>query len=141
MWALDCAKITLEYFEKKYTDEKRPRNCIELCESWAKGEIKMPKAKRAILESHAVAKEIDDEEYAALCHGIGHAGATVHTESHALGLPMYELTALVLKYGQDRFEEPVREKIDYYYNNLLYWRNNIDKLKLDWADFLKKDTK
>jgi hypothetical protein len=88
-----------------------------------------------------VAKEINDSEYGALCHAIGHAGATVHVETHALGLPFYELTAIVLKYGKDNFSKPVSEKINYYYNRLLYWEENTDKLGLDWADFLLDDTK
>lgn len=59
-------------------------------------------------------------EYGDLCRAIGHAGATVHVESHALGLPIYELTAIVLKYGKDNFATPVSKKINYYYNRLLY---------------------
>lgn len=141
MWALDCAKLPLIQFEEKYPHETRPRTCLELCEAWARGKIKMPVAKRAILDSHAVAKEIDDKEYGALCHAIGHAGATVHVETHALGLPMYELTALVLKHGKDNFQNPVSEKISYYKNRLLYWQDNTDKLGLDWADFLLDDTR
>jgi hypothetical protein len=141
MWALDCAKLPLEQFEAKYPDERRPRICLELCEDWARGKIKMPIAKHAILDSHAVAKEINDNEYGALCHAIGHAGATVHVETHALGLPFYELTAIVLRYGKDNFPKPVSEKIDYYYNRLLYWQENTDKLGLDWADFLLDDSR
>jgi hypothetical protein len=140
MWALDCAKQPLEQFEAKYPDERRPRTCLELCEAWARGKIKMPMAKQAILDSHAVAKEIDDSEYGALCHAVGHAGATVHVETHALGLPMYELTAIVLKHGKDNFPKPISEKLNYYYNRLLYWQENTDKLGLDWADFLLDDT-
>jgi hypothetical protein len=140
MWALDCAKLPLEQFETKYLDERRPRTCLELCEAWARGKIKMPMAKQAILDSHAVAKEIDDSEYGALCHAVGHAGATVHVETHALGLPMYELTAIVLKHGKDNFQKPISEKLNYYYNRLLYWQENTDKLGLDWADFLLDDT-
>jgi len=136
MWALDCAKLPLEQFEAKYPDERRPRICLELCEAWARGKIKMPAAKKAILNSHAAAKEINDSEYGALCHAIGHAGATVHVGTHALGLPMYELTSIVLRYGKDNFLIPVSEKINYYYKRLLYWQENTDKLKLDWADFL-----
>lgn len=141
MWALDCAKVPLKQFEAKYPDERRPRICLELCEAWARGKIKMPIAKQAILDSHAVAKEINDSEYAALCHAIGHAGATVHVETHALGLPFYELTAIVLKYGKDNFPKPVSEKINYYHNRLLYWQENTDKFGLDWADFLLDDTR
>lgn len=141
MWALDCAKLPLEQFEIKYPDERRPRTCLELCESWARGKIKMPTAKRAILDSHAVAKIIDNNEYGALCHAIGHAGATVHVETHALRLPIYELTALVLKYGINNFQKPVGEKITYYINQLLYWQKNTDKLGMNWADFLLDDTR
>jgi hypothetical protein len=141
MWALDCAKLPLEQFEAKYPDERRPRTCLELCETWARGKIKMPMAKRAILDSHAVAKNINDSEYGALCHAIGHAGASVHVETHALGLPIYELTAIVLKCGKENFPKPVSEKINYYYNRLLYWQENTDKLGLDWADFLLDDTR
>lgn len=137
MWALDCARPPLEQFEAKYPSERRPRTCLELCEAWARGKIKMPIAKQAILDSHTVAKEINDSVLGALCHAVGHAGATVHVETHALGLPMYELTAIVLKYGKDNFTIPVSEKLDYYYNRLLYWQENTDKLGLDWADFLK----
>ena len=100
----------------------------------------MPIAKRAILDSHAVAKEIENSEYGALCHAIGHAGATVHVETHAMGLPIYELTAIVLKYGKDGFSKPVIEKINYYHNRLLYWQENADILGLDWASFLLDNT-
>jgi hypothetical protein len=141
MWALDCAQLTLQQFETKYPDELRPRICLELSEAWARGKIKMPAAKRAILDAHAVAKTIRDDEYGALCHAIGHAGATVHTETHALGLPFYELTALVLKYGKEDFPEPVSEKIKYYYDNLLYLQDNSDQLGLEWAGFLLDDTR
>jgi hypothetical protein len=141
MWALDCANLTLEQFESKYPDEQRPRTCLELCEAWARGKIKMPIAKRSILDCHAVAKEIDDEEYGALCHAIGHAGATVHVETHAIGLPMYELTSIVIKYGKNNFLTPVSEKLDYYYDRLLYWQENTDKLEFEWANFLLDDTR
>jgi hypothetical protein len=140
MWALDCAKLPLEQFEAKYPNELAPRTCLELCESWARGKIKMPLAKQAILNSHAVAKKIYDIEYGALCHAIGHAGATVHVETHAFGLPAYELTAIVLKYGKDNFPKPVGEKINYYYNRLLYWQKNSENQGLDWANFLLDNT-
>ena len=33
------------------------------------------------------------------------------------------------------------EKIKYYYDRLLYWQENTDKLDLQWADFLQDDTR
>jgi hypothetical protein len=141
MWALDCAKLPLAQFEEKYPHEFRPRKALELCEDWSRGKIKMPAAKRAILDAHAVAKEIDDSVYGALCHAIGHAGATVHVETHALGLPFYELTANVLKFGKDKYQKPVHERINYYYQRLIYWQENIDKVDFEWASFLLHDNR
>lgn len=139
MWALDCGQIPLVQFEAKYPDETRPRVCLDLCDDWARGKIKMSVAKRAILDSHAVAKEIDDNEYGAICHGIGHAGATVHVGTHAIGLPIYELTAIVYKCDKENYQKPVMEKINYYYQHLLYWQDNTDKLGLEWAGFLMRN--
>ncbi len=141
LWALDCATQTLEHFEGKYPEDQRPRRCIEMCSEWARGKVKMPIAKRAILESHAVSKSIDDPAYSALCHAVGHGGATVHVQTHALGLPFYELTAIVLENGIDDFAEPVNKKIEYYHERLLYWQNRteIDKVTLEWAVFLLVD--
>ena len=141
IWALDCAKIPLAQFEEKYPHELRPRMALEVCEAWSKGKIKMPAAKRAILDAHAVAIEIDDSIYSALCHAIGHAGATVHVETHALGLPFYELTSLVLRFGKDEYQKLVREKINYYCQRLIYWQENIDKLNFEWASFLIDDNR
>ena len=138
LWAFDCGNLALKDFESVFPDEMRPRRCLEACERWAKGDIKMQEAKRAILNSHAVAKEIDDEVCKALCHGIGHAGATVHVGSHAIGLPMYELTAIVLFCKKRDYEDAVKEKIDFYIDRLLYWRENADKLDRKWADFLRR---
>jgi len=141
MWALDCARLPLEQFEAMYSEEHRPRTCLKRCDEWARGKIKMPIAKQAILDSHAAAKDIDDSAYGSMCHAIGHAGATVHVETHAMGLPFYELTAIVLNYGKDNYARPVSEKIEYYYKRLLYWQENTDKLELEWAYFLLDDTR
>ena len=59
----------------------------------------MPVAKRAILDVHAMAKLMDDPVDAALCHAVGQGCSCVHTPKHALGLPVYELTAVFLTGG------------------------------------------
>jgi len=141
MWAFDCAKVPLALFEAKYPGELRPRKAMELCEAWARGTIKMPEAKRAILDAHKVAKEIDDKVYIALVHAIGHACATVHVETHALGLVFYELTAIVHEVGLEKCDSAVKEKISFYHERLLYWQESIDALKVSWAKFLLDDTR
>lgn len=131
-------KIPLEIFEQKYTKELRPRIAFNKCQKWASGEIKMPLAKKSILDCHAVAKEIDDDYYIALCHAIGQGLSTVHVETHAIGLPIYELTAIVLK-NKDNYQKEVGSKIKYYIDTLLYFQNNIDNIDYHWADFLLKN--
>lgn len=70
MWGLDCAQLMLEQFEKEVPKEHRPRVCLECCTAWDRGKIKMPLAKKTILDAHAVAKEINDSEHRALSHAI-----------------------------------------------------------------------
>jgi hypothetical protein len=141
MWALECAKETLSRLEGKYPNEPRPRMALELCEKWTRGNIKMPQAKRSILAAHAVAKEIDDKECIALVHAIGHAGATVHVGTHAVGLVFYELTAIVHAFGIENCEKAIDDKIKIYKERLLYWQKNIDTLNVSWARFLLDDTR
>ena len=135
LWALDCAEGALVAFEAECPGEPRPRIALEKCARWARGEIKMPEAKRAILDAHAVAKEVDDRRLKALAHAIGQAGATVHTAAHAPGLAFYELTALALGAG-DRRDALVLERIGFYLERLEYWRAHVDDPGRSWAKFL-----
>ena len=140
-WALDCAQVPLVRFETRYPDEPRPRAALAACEAWARGQIKMPEAKRAILAAHAVAKAIEDKECIALVHAIGQAGSTVHTETHALGLVFYELTALVLRVGLEQCDAVVSEKIAWYCERLSYWQDHSDDREISWAKFLLDDAR
>jgi hypothetical protein len=137
LWALDCAEGTLAAFEAGWPGEARPRIALDRCAAWARGEIKMPEAKRAILDAHAVAKETGDRRLVALAHAIGQAGATVHVKTHAPGLAFYELTAIRLEAGPD-WEEAVARRIDFYVERLLYWRGHWDDPGRSWAKFLLK---
>ncbi|MDO4460094.1 MAG: hypothetical protein Q4C42_08505 [Clostridia bacterium] len=96
----------------------------------------MPIAKRAILDCHAVAKEIESEEDIARCHAIGQACGTVHANGHAVGFPIYDLTALIRENGTDNCDEIIRERVDYYLERLLYWKENHIHRSDKWAGFL-----
>lgn len=135
LWALDCAEGTLAAFEAERPGEGRPRLALERCAAWARGEIKMPEAKRAILDAHAAAKGAGDRRLCALAHAIGHAGATVHVKTHAPGLAFYELTAIRLEAGL-AWEEAVLRRIEFYTERLLYWREHAFDLGRVWAKFL-----
>ena len=151
LWVFDCLGAwlpsdssvpgtnILAAFEAKYPQESRPRKAVELGEAWARGTIKMQAAKKAILEAHAVAKELDDKEAIALVHAISQGVSTVHVGTHALGLVVYELSALVYKFGLEDCEAAICDKITYYQERLLYWQENSSRVSITWADFLSDD--
>jgi hypothetical protein len=136
LWALDCVTGTLSRIDQLLPGELRAHKCIELCDLWSRGDVKMPVAKKAILGCHAIAKTINDREAIALCHAAGHAGATVHVKTHALGLPIYELTGTVIGLGSQNWENTIIEKIQYYQRRLAYWRVESPRVERAWAAFL-----
>ena len=99
LWALDLAAGSVAQLEETYPDESRPREALEAARAWAEGKIKMRLAQRKILDCHALAKELGSREDIALCHAVGQACAVVHTAGHAIGYPMYDLSAIVCRLG------------------------------------------
>lgn len=96
----------------------------------------MPVAKKAILECHAMAKELTDIADIALCHAIGQACSVVHTQRHAMGYPVYELTAIVRKNKTQISEEVVKQRIGYYIERLLFWQKEAHRENGTWAKFI-----
>ena len=107
LWALELAEETARELTGKYPEDHRPLDAIAASRAWAAGEIKMPIAKQAILNCHAMAKELESPADSARCHAVGQACSVVHTAGHALGYPMYALTAIVLEHGLDDCRESV----------------------------------
>ena len=119
LWALELAGETVLKLTERYPEDLHPREAITASRAWAAGEIKMPLAKRAILNCHAMAKELTDLADIARCHAVGQACSVVHTAGHALGYPMYELTAIVLELGLDGCRDTVDHRLLYYEQRLL----------------------
>lgn len=134
LWAFGCAQEALKKLQTSYPADPRPGEAMALSLQWAQGTVKMPQARRSILSLHAMAGETDSKADAALCHALGHACATVHTKKHAIGLPIYELTSLVLDRGIAGFEQPALDRISAYRERL---RNIGDEAQEGpWAAFL-----
>lgn len=136
LWAFELAEEAVEKLEEKYPTESRPRNALEASKLWAAGRIKMPVAKREILNCHAVAKEIQSLEDIALCHAVAQACSTVHASGHALGFPIYELTAIVRNYGIAHCKTPVEIRKQEYIEKIMYWGSHYEGYTRDWADFM-----
>ena len=138
LWAFDCLQIPVEILQKKYPEESAAKDAFDVCLAWAHGAVKMPAAKRGILTCHAAAKKITSKEDIALFHAVGQGCSAVHVETHALGLVFYELTAVVIRCGYKNYEEPIREKIGFYTQKLLWWQEHTTEYQKNqtWAAFL-----
>lgn len=110
LWGLEQADRVAHILTDAHPEHDEPAEALRLCRQWLHGEVKMPEAKRAILDVHAMAKLMDDPADAALCHAVGQGCSCVHTPKHALGLPVYELTAVFLRGGDP--EELVSTYVD-----------------------------
>ena len=138
LWALELAKETAQVLAEKYPEDHRPREAVGASRAWAAGEIKMPIAKRVILDCHAMAKELTNPADIARCHAVGQACSVVHTAGHALGYPMYDLTAIVLELGLDNCRDAVEHRVRYYEQRLHYWAEHEKSCSQNWASFLRK---
>lgn len=137
LWALDMAQDALLRLETLLPNETAPRSALNLTREWAAGRVKMPVAKRAILDCHAVAKRTDNAEAAALCHAVGQALSVVHTVGHVRGLPLYDLTAIVRRCGFEHCAQPVESRMRLYHERLLYWQQHAQEETRNWAAFLQ----
>ena len=68
LWALELAGKTTWELAEKYPEDHRPQEAIAASRAWAAGEIKMPIAKQAILNCHAMTKELNNPADIARCH-------------------------------------------------------------------------
>jgi len=93
VWAASCAEHVLHLFEQVNSDDKRPRQAIELAREWVKGEIPMKQAHQAAFAANAAGKGMPDAaRFAALA--AGQAVAVAHVAAHELGAAAYAIRAV-----------------------------------------------
>ena len=85
----------LPLFERESPNDPRPRRAMEAIKAWAQGKRKlgMAEVRKLSLDSHAAARQAksDGARYAA--RAAGHAVATWHVPTHALGAYSYAARA------------------------------------------------
>ena len=138
LWALDLAAEAVARLERLLPGEARPAEALRLSRLWARGQVKMPAAKAAILACHAVAKEGVSPEAAALCHAVGQACAVVHARGHALGFAVYELTAIASREGVEECRAAVEGRVREYAAQLARAQAGAQSASGPWAKFLKQ---
>ena len=95
-WCIDyCQMRLLPIYEAAVTDDSRPRAAITAARDWLSGKIKLPEAKKIILECHAAAREVPDNPTAqAAARAIGQCASTIHAPTHSAGLMFYGALAV-----------------------------------------------
>lgn len=137
-WALNCAGRPVALLSARYPEDDRPREALRLSRLWAEGAVKMPLARKAILQVHAMARDVRTPADEALCHAVGQGCSAVHAEDHAIGLALYELTAIVRDHGLDSCEAAVQARMTEYMACLAESHIAAEAPGRPWADFLMK---
>ncbi|MDD3421506.1 MAG: hypothetical protein PHS47_04330 [Methanocellales archaeon] len=91
------AERVLHIFEKERPDDDRPRKAIQAIRDWAQGERKlgMAEVRKLSLDAHAAARESKSDAARFAARAAGHAVATWHVPTHAMGAPIYACKAIV----------------------------------------------
>ncbi|MDD4213021.1 MAG: hypothetical protein PHY42_06495 [Bacilli bacterium] len=134
LWAFTCVSGPLRFMQIKYPNVSPLFTIDEICKKWSQGLIKMKEAKATILALHHEAKCLMDSVDASIFHGIAQAYSCIHTPTHVLGLPIYELTSLVRHYGLPRAIPYVEEKVREYQETLLKVAGETHLFS--WASFI-----
>jgi hypothetical protein len=138
IWALECAKELLAIFESRSTDH-RPKVAIEDGYRWAKGEIKMTFAKKSILNAHQAAKDaLPDMVAFCIARAIGQAVSTIHSKKHAIGIVLYACSASYHNTDIKHQDDDVDQLVEWFYNELCKWEQEIHHLNMSWAPFLDR---
>lgn len=138
-WCFSHIDDYLELINKRYPNEKRPQIAYDKVRLWAKGVIKMPEAKKAIIDAHQAASSLSqDKAMEAYIRAIAQGLSTVHTPKHALGIVYYGLTALANETETKNRTAVINEKVNQFYESLLYWQANTDVFYDKWAPFITK---
>lgn len=110
IWATDCAKRVLPFFEEKYHEDKRPRSALLTLQEWIDtGKFSMKVIRNASLDSHAAAREVGKDIPArSAARACGQAVATAHVPRHAYGSAIYAQQAIYR--ATNSFDEAEKER-------------------------------
>lgn len=95
------ARRVLSLFEREHPKDHRPRQAIAAIEAWARGKRKlgMAEVRRLSLGSHAAARGAGTDAARFAARAAGHAVATWHCPTHAMGVPIYACKAILASRG------------------------------------------
>jgi len=91
-WASECSEHILPLL-REHIDE-RLKHALSIAREWENGNASVGDARKASLESIAVARESLNPIAVAVARSVGHAVATAHMADHSLGAMWYALKAV-----------------------------------------------
>lgn len=83
LWATACAERVLQHFETERPQDERPRQALEACRAWVRGELPMTQVRVFAFGAHAAAREAHSSAARAAARAAGQAAGTVHVPGHA----------------------------------------------------------
>ncbi len=124
VWAMNCVERVMPYFEEKYPEDHRPRNAIEVLQTWIHtGVFKMADIRKASLASHAAAREVGEDTAArSAARAAGQAVATAHVPTHSIGAANYALQAI--HRATNSSKAAIAKEREWQYQHLLNLGNN-----------------
>lgn len=95
-WAIDYSEHRLlPIWVKSFPEDERPKEALEAGRQWLSGAIKLPEAKKKILECHGAARDGEGNPAAqAAARAIGQSASTIHSARHCIGLALYGALAV-----------------------------------------------
>ena len=99
-WAMEYARENLlPLWVAYFPEDHRPRMALEAGHDWVEGIIKLPVAKKIILECHSAARDAEEYPVAqAAARAIAQSASTIHSARHCIGLAFYG--ALAISYSK-----------------------------------------
>lgn len=82
LWAADCARHVLNYFEDRYPGDDRPRKAIKAVIAWTMDKLKMTDVQKYVAAAYSAAREADYQPACAAARAAGHAAATAIFVDH-----------------------------------------------------------
>ena len=124
LWAIDCTKRVMPYFEGEFPEDDRPRRALEVLRQWmATGTFKMADIRKASLDSHAAAREVGEDNAArSAARAAGQAVATAHVPTHSIGAAIYALQAI---YRDTDSIEAIEKEQNWQYRHLLKLKKRL----------------
>ena len=91
------ARRVLPLFEREHPRDPRPRAAIAAIQAWAEGkrELGMAEVRKLSLAAHAAARAARTDAARFAARAAGHAVATWHVPTHAMGVPIYAAKAVL----------------------------------------------